>query len=213
MMQKRVSRRDFLRTATGAGLAFIAAGINVPGLLAQDATATPTPAPTATPLPLPEGAAGKLTVIHKTEYFVEVQDLFREAVVEFAGEKNVELDISTANPELFGDFLAKMEAAVRAGNPPDIGYHTLSIPQMYALDIVEDVTDIVEEAISLYGPVVPVIAEFNAKIDGKWWAVPLHEYHRGLVCSQRFVRGQGHRCEYPGHLGQAPRCCPRRLRS
>lgn len=172
MMQKRVSRRDFLRTATGAGLAFIAAGINVPGLLAQDATATPTPAPTATPLPLPEGAAGKLTVIHKTEYFVEVQDLFREAVVEFAGEKGVELDISTANPELFGDFLAKMEAAVRAGNPPDLGYHTLSIPQMYALDIVEDVTDIVEEAISLYGPVVPVIAEFNAKIDGKWWAVP-----------------------------------------
>jgi multiple sugar transport system substrate-binding protein len=150
----------------------IAAGVNIPGLLAQDATATPTPAPTATPLPLPEGAAGKLTVIHKTEYFAEVQDLFRESVVEFAAEKGVELDVSTANPELFGDFLAKMQAAVEAGNPPDLGYHTLSIPQMYALDIVEDVTDIVEQAISLYGPVVPVIAEFNAKIDGKWWAVP-----------------------------------------
>jgi multiple sugar transport system substrate-binding protein len=172
MMQKRISRRDFLRTATGASLALIAAGVNVPGLLAQDATATPTPAPTATPLPLPEGAAGKLTVIHKTEYFAEVQDLFREAVVEFAADKNVELDVSTANPELFGDFLAKMQAAVQAGNPPDLGYHTLSIPQMYALDIVEDVTDIVEQAISQYGPVVPVIAEFNAKIDGKWWAVP-----------------------------------------
>jgi multiple sugar transport system substrate-binding protein len=171
MMQKRVTRRDFLRTA-GTGLALIAAGVNIPGLLAQDATATPTPAPTATPLPLPEGAAGKLTVIHKTEYFAEVQDLFRESVVEFAAEKGVELDVSTANPELFGDFLAKMQAAVEAGNPPDLGYHTLSIPQMYALDIVEDVTDIVEEAISLYGPVVPVIAEFNAKIDGKWWAVP-----------------------------------------
>jgi len=171
MMQKRVTRRDFLRTA-GTGLALIAAGVNIPGLLAQDATATPTPAPTATPLPLPEGAAGKLTVIHKTEYFAEVQDLFRESVVEFAAEKGVELDVSTANPELFGDFLAKMQAAVEAGNPPDLGYHTLSIPQMYALDIVEDVTDIVEQAISLYGPVVPVIAEFNAKIDGKWWAVP-----------------------------------------
>lgn len=174
MKQKRISRRDFLRTATGASLALIAAGVNVPGLLAQDATATatPVPAPTATPLPLPEGAAGKLTVIHKTEYFAEVQDLFRESVVEFAAEKGVELDVSTANPEIFGDFLAKMQAAVLAGNPPDLGYHTLSIPQMYALDIVEDVTDIVDQAISLYGPVVPVIAEFNAKIDGKWWAVP-----------------------------------------
>jgi multiple sugar transport system substrate-binding protein len=174
MKQKRISRRDFLRTATGTSLALIAAGINVPGLLAQDATATATavPAPTATPLPLPEGAAGKLTVIHKTEYFAEVQNLFRESVVEFAAEKGVELDVSTANPELFGDFLAKMQAAVLAGNPPDLGYHTLSIPQMYALDIVEDVSDLVEQAISLYGPVVPVIAEFNAKIDGKWWAVP-----------------------------------------
>jgi multiple sugar transport system substrate-binding protein len=172
MSKRRMNRRDFLRGATGTSLALIAAGINVPGLLAQDATATPTPAPTATPLPLPVGAEGKLTVIHKTEYFAQVQDLFRESVVQFAADKGVELDISTANPELFGDFTAKMLAAVQAGNPPDLGYHVLSIPQMYALDIVEDVTDVVEQAISLYGPVVPVIAEFNAKINGKWWAVP-----------------------------------------
>jgi multiple sugar transport system substrate-binding protein len=65
-----------------------------------------------------------------------------------------------------------MQAAVAAGNPPDASYHVLSIPQMYALDIVEDVTDIVDEALSLYGGVVPKIAEFNAFIDGKWWAVP-----------------------------------------
>jgi multiple sugar transport system substrate-binding protein len=111
-------------------------------------------------------------VIHKTEYFAEVQEMFRQSVVDFAAEKGVELDASTANPELFGDFTAKMQAAVMAGNPPDLGYHTLSIPQMYALDIVEDVTDVVEQAIAKYGAVVPVIAEFNAKIDGKWWAVP-----------------------------------------
>jgi len=172
MNKKQISRRDFLRTAAGTSLALIAAGINIPGLHAQDATATPTPAPTATPLPLPEGAAGKLTVIHKTEYFADVQNMFRQSVVDFAAEKGVELDISTANPEVFGDFTAKMLAAVQAGNPPDLGYHTLSIPQMYSLDIVEDVTDLVEQAIKLYGPVVPVIAEFNAKIDNKWWAVP-----------------------------------------
>jgi multiple sugar transport system substrate-binding protein len=172
MTKKRLSRRDFLRTAAGTSLALIASGINLPSLLAQDATATPTPAPTNTPLPLPVGQEGKLTVIHKTEYFPQVQDMFRQSVVDFAAEKGVELDASTANPELFGDFTAKMQAAVQAGNPPDLGYHTLSIPQMYALDIVEDVTDVVEQAIAKYGAVVPVIAEFNAKIDGKWWAVP-----------------------------------------
>ncbi|MBC7810515.1 MAG: extracellular solute-binding protein [Burkholderiales bacterium] len=137
--------------------------------LAQDPTATPVP---PTPLPLPEGAAGKLTVIHRTEYFEVVQTMFREFVENWAEGRGIELDISTANPELFGDFTARMLAAVQAGNPPDLGYHQLSIPQMYSLDIVEDVTDLVEQAIALYGNVVPAIAEAEAKHDGRWYAVP-----------------------------------------
>ena len=170
MSFKKMSRRDFLRAATNSGLvvAFTASG--VPVILAQDPTATPPPTPT--PAPLPVGEAGKLTVIQKTEYFQEVQDLFRQYVTDFAADRQIELDLSTANPELFGDFTAKMLAAVQAGNPPDLGYHVLSIPQMYSLDIVEDVTDVVEQAIAQYGAVVPVIANFNANIDGKWWAVP-----------------------------------------
>jgi len=68
--------------------------------------------------------------------------------------------------------MAKMQAAVQAGVPPDLGYHTLSVVQMQSLDIVEDVTDVVDELVGKYGAVVPVTAEKNAKIDGKWWAVP-----------------------------------------
>ncbi len=162
MKKSKLSRRAFLRAAAGSGAALLAAQGGL--TLAQD--------PTATPAPLPQGAAGKLTIIHKTEYFSAVQDLFRENVVQFAADKGVELDISTANPEIFGDFLAKMVAAVEAGNPPDMSYHVLSIPQMYALDILEDMTDVVEQAISQYGAVIPRMAEFNAKIDNKWWAVP-----------------------------------------
>lgn len=170
-MTKKMSRRNFLITTAGASAALIASAGKAPGLLSQ-ATATPVPPPTATPAPLPVGAAGKLTVIHKTEYFEKVQTLFREAVVAFSKKKGIELDISTANPEIFGDFTAKMLAAVQAGNPPDLGYHVLSIPQMYALNIVEDVTDVAEQAVKLYGDIVPATAPNNAKIDGKWWAVP-----------------------------------------
>jgi multiple sugar transport system substrate-binding protein len=43
---------------------------------------------------------------------------------------------------------------------------------MQSLDIVEDVSDVVEQLVKLYGDIVPVTAEQNAKIDGKWWAVP-----------------------------------------
>src|SRR5688500_10739745 len=143
MNRKQLTRRDFLRTAAGTGAGLLAAQTGL--TFAQDATATPAP--------LPVGAAGKLTMIHKTEYFEAVQTLFRENVVQFAADKGIELDISTANPEIFGDFLAKMLAAVQAGNPPDLAYHVLSIPQMYALDILEDVSDVVEQALSLYGGV------------------------------------------------------------
>lgn len=162
MNRKHLSRRDFLRLAGASGAALAAAQTGL--VRAQD------------DLPLPEGVAGTLTVIHRTEYFEAVQTMFRDTVVDFAANRNVPLDISTANPELFGDFTAKMLAAVQAGNPPDLGYHQLSIQQMYSLDIVEDVTDVVETLISQYGAVVPKIAEFNAKIDGRWYAIPFMSY-------------------------------------
>ena len=59
MIRKKISRRNFLRTSAGAGAGLLAAANGI--ALAQD--------PTATPLPLPEGAAGKLTVIHRNEDF------------------------------------------------------------------------------------------------------------------------------------------------
>src|SRR5690606_24062225 len=90
---------------------------------------------------LPQGAAGKLTVIHRTEYFEAAQNMFRDTVANFASSKGAELDISTTNPEAFGDFLGKMSAAVRAGNPPDFAYTSnVSISQMHLLDLLEDVT-------------------------------------------------------------------------
>jgi multiple sugar transport system substrate-binding protein len=154
---------------------------------APAATATPAAAaaaPTNTPLPLPEGAAGKLTVIHRTEYFEDAQTIFRDTAVKYAADNGIQLDISTANPEAFGDFNAKMQAAVQAGNPPDVAYHALSIQQMYFLDLLEDVTDVVEEAISMYGDIVPKSAADNAFIDGKWWAVPFQSNAGGT-----FARG------------------------
>ncbi len=186
---RRLSRRDFLRlTVGGSGAALLvacgatpatststtaapaASGASVTGATTTGVAAATAATPTA--LVLPKGAAGKLTVIHRTEYFEAVQTKFRDAVTEYAKNQGITLDISTANPEAFGDFMAKMQAAVQAGNPPDLAYHTLSIAQMQSLDLVEDVSDLVAEFVKNYGDVVPVTAEKNAKFDGKWWAVP-----------------------------------------
>jgi multiple sugar transport system substrate-binding protein len=170
------SRRDVIRgtAATGAGLLI---GGQCLSAFGQDS---------APELDLPQSAAGKLTVIHRTEYFEAAQTAFRDTVAAFASANNVELDISTTNPESFGDFLGKMTAAVRARNAPDFAYTSnVSISQMHLLDLVEDVTDVVEEAVSRYGAIMPGLnAAKNAQFDGRWKAIPLIGTTTGY-----FIRG------------------------
>jgi multiple sugar transport system substrate-binding protein len=160
----KISRRQLLKAGALTGVSLAAASTGLP-VFAQDKPPE---------LDLPQGAAGKLTVIHRTEYFEEAQNIFRDTVSAFAKTNNVELDISTTNAESFGDFLGKMTAAVKAGNPPDFAYTSnVSNSQMAALDLVEDVTDVVEEAISRYGNLMAGInAEINGKINGKWVSIP-----------------------------------------
>ncbi len=164
MNHKPMTRRDFLRAAAATSAGVAAAGV-IPAF-AQD--------PTPTPLPLPEGAAGTLTVIHRTEYFEEAQTIFREIVQDFADANGAQLDISTANSESFGDFLGKMQAAVAAGNPPDFAYQSnISNAQMNLLDLLEDVTDVVDQAVASYGGIMRgTNADKNGQFDGAWKAVP-----------------------------------------
>jgi len=159
-MRNKITRRRLLQTSAATGAGLLAAGSGLPAFGQEEE--------------LPVGAAGKLTVIHRTEYFEDAQKILRNTLEKFADAHNVNLDASTTNPESFGDFLGKMTAAVKAGNPPDLAYTTnVSIPQMHLLDIVEDVTDVVQEAESRYGRVVPGInAEANGQFDGRWKAIP-----------------------------------------
>ena len=71
-MRGMITRRRMLRTsaATGVGLLAAGTGFRVLGQESQN-------------LDLPQGSAGKLTVIHRTEYFEQAQTLFREIVTDF----------------------------------------------------------------------------------------------------------------------------------
>ena len=159
MIHKKPSRREVLLATAATGLV-AGSGISA---FAEDKP----------DVPLPQGKAGKLTVIHRTEFFAEAQTAFRTALEDFSKANNIELDASTTDPNVFGDFLGKMTAAVRAGNPPDLAYHGISVPQMHTLDLCEDVTDVVEEAIGKYGYVMPGASpEKNGKFDGRWASIP-----------------------------------------
>lgn len=160
----KLSRRNLLQSTASFAVAMFATGSGMQAF-AQEA---------ASDQPLPAGSPEKLTVIHRTEYFQQAQDLFVEAVARFADENGKELDISTTIPEAFGNFLGKMSAAVRAGNPPDIAYTSqVSIPQMRVLGLLEDVTDVVEEAQNRYGDFLAGLpAAESAQFEGRWYAIP-----------------------------------------
>ena len=164
MNSKKPTRRDILRATAAGGAGLMVAG-SATAAFAQAA---------APPKDLPVGAKGKLTVIHRTEYFEAAQTAFRDTVTKFAQANNAQLDISTTNPESFGDFLGKLTAAVKAGNPPDFAYTSnVSIAQMSLLGLVEDVSDVVNQAVNKYGKIMRGInAEKVGMIDGKWAAIP-----------------------------------------
>ncbi len=164
-MTDKMTRRRLLTTSTALGAGLIATAHGLPAFAQAEAEPEQD---------LPVGQAGQLTVIHRTEYFEEAQETFRQVCQQFADANNVALDISTTNPESFGDFLGKMQAAVQAGNPPDLAYTSnVSISQMALLGLLEDVTDVVEEAETRYGAVVPGInADALGQVDGRWVAVP-----------------------------------------
>lgn len=155
----KLSRRGLLRGSASVGAVLATGGL---------------PAWAQSDEPLPEGSPEKLTVIHRTEYFPQAQDLFAEAVRTFAEQNDKAVDLSTTIPEAYGNFLGKMTAAVRAGNPPDLAYTSqVSIPQMHLLGVLEDVTDVVEEAQRRHGELLKgITAEEDALIDGSWWAIP-----------------------------------------
>ncbi|HMP40607.1 MAG TPA: extracellular solute-binding protein [Roseiflexaceae bacterium] len=179
----RLSRRAMLRAMLGsAGMALLAACGGTPtappAAPAEAPAAEPTTAPAApaaeapTAAPPAQANAGKITILQRQEYFEGVEIKFRNTTTQYIASRGGELDISTVNPEVFGDFNAKIQASVQSGNPPDLAYHTNSVQQLYFLDTLEDVTDVVEELVGMYGAVVPVNAADNALIDGRWYSVP-----------------------------------------
>ena len=88
-----------------------------------------------------------------------------------------------------------MTAAVRpAIRPTSLIPRNVSVSQMSALDLAEDVTDVVEEAIKRYGNIMPGInAEINGKIDGKWKSIPFLGGDDRVPAPRRQAEGKGHR--------------------
>ncbi len=170
MITSQMNRRQFLRLSAlvGGGVALSACAVRPAG----EAPAAESPATQAQPTTAPAPAGGKVQVLHRQEYFKDLETQYKAQTEEYIRSLGYEPDVSTVNPEVFGDFMAKMQAAVAAGNPPDLAYHTNAPSQLHNLDLAIDQSDIVNTLIEKYGDAVPVSVYDNARFNGAWYSVP-----------------------------------------
>ncbi|MCB0132835.1 MAG: extracellular solute-binding protein [Caldilineaceae bacterium] len=163
LVNRPLSRRQALKLMGGMA-----------GMMALAACAAPAAAPSgdAGGDAAPMEAAGSMVVVHRREYFKEMEELFTEAVLAWGAANNVEIEVSPVAAEANEDFVAKLAAEVEAGNPPDLIYHRNSIvSQMYFLDLLTAVDDTAQQAMDAYGGTAAAQERFNV-IDDQWWGVP-----------------------------------------
>lgn len=164
----RLSRRQMLKVMGGTA-----------GMMALAGCAAPA-APTTGGAPADSAGGGEaepavapsnMVVVHRREYFKEMEDQFSAAVTDWAGENNVDVDVSTVASEAFEDFVAKLLAQVEAGDPPDLVYHVRLVQALHFYNALEPVSEVVDRAIENYG--APSYGHYlNNQIEGEWWGIP-----------------------------------------
>jgi multiple sugar transport system substrate-binding protein len=168
MQTTHFSRRQFLR-ATGT--------LFTVGLLTGCVGAAPGVAPAAGS----DAASGAavaddypLWMLQTNDFHPDYNNFIRAHVEGFAREKGWPLEIAdTAGFLAGGAEIQKIAAAVAADDAPDIWMHNISVPQLKALDLLADATDIVDQIVAQYGEIAPLMRK-NVYFDDAFWAVPFH---------------------------------------
>jgi len=154
------TRRDFLRTTTGAAAA-VAAG----PLLAACGTSGPGPSPAAA-IPQPHRGA-KIVLLQWNSFVGRADAELKRQAKEWGDANGVDVTIETVS----GDQLQpRTAAAVEAGSGPDIIQMQYGWPHLYTSSC-EDVGNEVNLLTQRLGAVHPVNEAF-CKVKGTWRAVP-----------------------------------------
>ena len=107
-MRSSLSRRQMLKLMGGAASLVALAACQPVGAC---------PSGRRQPVAMPQAPAkvgGKLNVVHRREYFKEMETIFEDAVKKWGAENNVEMEVSAVASEAFEDFVAKLVAQVQA---------------------------------------------------------------------------------------------------
>jgi multiple sugar transport system substrate-binding protein len=189
--QPMLNRRRLL---AGAGL--LTAGALTPGLAACGSSGSTTTAPQVSVPPSVVNAAKGLSnknasILSAQMYTKQADNALAQAVKTFAKDTGTTIDNATYNPDA-GNFVAKQDAAVRSGQVQDLASVSASrfVAQMQQLDLLQDVSDVINTMTSQLGDMAPV-AEHWLKINGKWWGIPFFTIGSGYFFRKDWLAEKG----------------------
>ncbi len=125
------------------------------------------------------------------QYFDEANTAVENILKTFAKDTKTTVKNASFNADE-GNFVAKQQAAVKAGNVADMAFVDAGrfVSQMQELDLIEDVTDVVDEVVGKLGPAGGT-AEYALKIDGKWWGIPFYTMGSGWFARKDWLEEKG----------------------
>ncbi|WP_202805744.1 ABC transporter substrate-binding protein [Actinopolymorpha alba] len=187
-------RRRFL-----AGTTWMGAALAVPALASCGGKSEPeTPSQLAS-AKVPEklrAEAEALTdksasILSQKQYFAEANKAIDRALKVFSQQTGTSIRNAEVNPDE-GNFVAKQDAAVKAGNVQEMAFVTAGrfVAQLHELGDIVDVSDVVQELQDQYGPAGGT-ASRSLQIDGKWWGIPFYTIGGGWFVRKDWLEEKG----------------------
>jgi multiple sugar transport system substrate-binding protein len=165
------------------------------GAVASSTTASGTTSAASGPftlLPTPSADQFKgqsLQVIARQEYFKEVETAFDAEVQKFAQMTGTKIENNRVNEDT-GSVVQTMDAAVKAGNPPDFAYFDRFVPELHQLGDIVDVSDAVSQISEAYGAPEDNV-RINATVDGKYYGIPYSTQGAGYFARKDWLAEKG----------------------
>ncbi|MCA1666102.1 MAG: ABC transporter substrate-binding protein [Thermomicrobia bacterium] len=159
-------------STTASGTTAPSASAAVSGTTAPSGSAVASSGVAGTvPPPSPDKFKGMtLNMISRNEYFKSAEQALDSDLADWAKLTGIKVNNDRVNVDT-GDFSTKVDAAVKAGNPPDLVYVDRFLSQFVQLGDLTDMADSVAQAQQVFGPVEDG-SKINLQIDGKWWCLP-----------------------------------------
>ena len=156
------SRRAFLRSGVGAGLALGAYRLGAGRAVAQD------------DIPREPSSAtvdGTIQVLQKQDFHPDHNAFVRAEIEAYCEMNGWDVEVSEVGGQTAGEVAQRLVAGVQAGNAPDLYFDNIQVRLFQDLGIFQDVTDLVAEAEEAYGETTPAMRN-AAYFNDAWWGVP-----------------------------------------